>query len=81
MISDTVVSPWLMPPWLGTIGEWNPMSATMAATRELFGINVPEVVGTSWPARNALLLAVAWPALVVTVFLPPAVRRCHSAAR
>jgi hypothetical protein len=26
-----------MPGWLGAISEWNPLSATVAATRELFG--------------------------------------------
>ena len=81
MISNTFVSPSLMPPWLGTIAEWNPLPATVAATRELFGNNVPELVGTSWPAQNALLLAVALPVLIVAVFLPLAVRRYHSAAR
>jgi pimeloyl-ACP methyl ester carboxylesterase len=39
------------------------------------------VVGTSWPTQNALLLAVAWPALIVAVILQLAGRRCHSAAR
>ena len=32
-------------------------------------------------SQNALLLAVAWPVLIVAVFLPLAVRRYHSAAR
>jgi ABC-2 type transport system permease protein len=70
-----------MPPWLGTIAAWNPLSAAVAATRELFGNNVPELVDISWPAENVLLLAVTWPVLIVAVFLPLAVRRYHSAAR
>jgi ABC-type uncharacterized transport system ATPase subunit len=81
MISNTFVAPSLMPAWLGTLAEWNPLSATVSATRELFGNSVPELVGTSWPAQNALLLAVAWPVLIVAVFLPLAVRRYHATGR
>jgi ABC-2 type transport system permease protein len=76
MISNTFVAPSLMPGWLGTLAEWNPLSAT----RELFGNSVPELVGTSWPAQNTLLLAVVWPVLIVAVFLQLAVRRYHATA-
>ena len=41
-----------MPGWLGTIAEWNPLSATVAATRELFGN--PGWGGDSWVAQHAL---------------------------
>lgn len=81
MISNTFVSPSQMPTWLGTVAEWNPLSATVAATRQLFGNAVPELVGESWAAQNALLLAVAWPVLIVAVFLPLAVRRYNSVSR
>jgi hypothetical protein len=57
-----------------------PAVATVSATRELFGNGVPELVGTSWPAQNALLLAVVWPVVIVAVFLPLAVRRYHATA-
>jgi ABC-2 type transport system permease protein len=36
-LSNTFVAPETMPGWLGAISEWNPLSATVAATRELFG--------------------------------------------
>jgi hypothetical protein len=39
---------------------------------------VPELVGESWAAQNALFLAVAWPVLIVAVFLPLAVRGYNS---
>ena len=81
MISNTFVSPSQMPPWLGTVAEWNPLSATVAATRQLFGNSVPELVGQSWPAQNAMFLAVAWPVLIVAIFLPLAVRRYNSVSR
>jgi ABC-type multidrug transport system permease subunit len=81
MISNTFVSPSQMPAWLGTVAEWNPLSATVGAVRQLFGNTVPELVGGSWAAQNALLLAVAWPVLIVAVFLPLAVRRYNAVAR
>ncbi|MFB4193698.1 ABC transporter permease [Streptomyces carpaticus] len=74
MIANTFVSPQQMPSWLGTIAEWNPLSATVSATRELFGNAGPAADG-SWVAENAMLMAVVWPAVLIAVFLPLSVRR------
>jgi ABC-2 type transport system permease protein len=81
MISNTFASPSQMPAWLGTVAEWNPLSATVGATRQLFGNTPPGLVGESWAAQNALLLAVVWPVLIVAVFLPLAVRRYNAVTR
>jgi ABC transporter len=81
MISNMFISPSQMPARLGTVAEWNPLSATVAATRQLFGNTVPELVGESWAAQNAMLLAVAWPVLIGAVLLPLAVRRDNSVSR
>jgi ABC-2 type transport system permease protein len=78
-ISNVFVAPELMPGWLGTISEWNPLSATVAAIRELFGN--PGLGGDSWPAEHALLLAIAWPVLLVAAFAPLAVRRYRRLGR
>ncbi|UED85979.1 ABC transporter permease [Streptomyces profundus] len=72
-LSSIFVEPDLMPGWLGAIAEWNPLSATVAAIRELFGN--PGLSGGSWPTDNALLLAVLWPVILIAVFAPLAVRR------
>ncbi|WP_232266298.1 ABC transporter permease [Streptomyces pactum] len=72
-LSSVFASPRDMPAWLGTLAEWNPMSATAAATRSLFGN--PGWEGSSWAARHAELLAVAWPLVLLAVFFPLAVRR------
>ncbi|WP_460861373.1 ABC transporter permease [Nocardiopsis coralliicola] len=61
-----------MPRWLGTLAEANPVSATATAVRELLG--APVVGGGTWFAENAPALAVAWPAVLVAVFLPLSVR-------
>ncbi|SOD65192.1 ABC transporter efflux protein, DrrB family [Streptomyces zhaozhouensis] len=72
-LSSVFVAPELMPGWLGPVAEWNPLSATVAAIRELFGN--PGLGGESWAAEHATLLAVAWPVALVAVFAPLAVRR------
>jgi ABC-2 type transport system permease protein len=71
--SSAFASPESMPGWLGALAEWNPMSATATAVRELFGN--PGAAGTSWPAENALLLAVLWPAALLAVAFPLAAAR------
>jgi hypothetical protein len=68
-----------MPIWLGTLAEWNPLSATVYATRDLFGN--PGADGASFVAQNARLLAVAWPLLLVAIFLPLSVRRYRNLSR
>jgi ABC transporter DrrB family efflux protein len=72
-LSNGFVDPATMPRWLGTLAEWNPLSATISATRELFGN--PGWGGDSWAAQHAPLLAVCWPLLITAVFFPLAVRR------
>ena len=72
-LSNAFVSPTTMPGWLGAVAEWNPLSATVAAARELFGN--PGWGGESWMARHAVPMAVVWPLLLIAVFLPLSVRR------
>ncbi len=66
--SNAFVAPDSMPGWLAAVAEWNPLSATVAACRELFGN--PGWGGESFAAQHALPLAVAWPLLLIAVFLP-----------
>ncbi|MEU7045216.1 ABC transporter permease [Streptomyces varsoviensis] len=72
-LSNVFTSAESMPGWLGAIAEWNPMSATATAVRELFGN--PGWNGTTWAATHAQLLAVAWPVALLAIFGPLAVRR------
>jgi ABC-2 type transport system permease protein len=72
-LSSTFVATESMPSWLGAIAEWNPLSATIGATRELF--ENPGTAGDSWIADNAILMAVVWPLVLLTIFVPLAVRR------
>ncbi|MGH3391086.1 MAG: ABC transporter permease [Actinomadura sp.] len=78
-LSNTFAAPATMPPWLGAVAEWNPLSATVSATRELFGN--PGWGGESWVAQHSLMMAVVWPLLIVAVFFPLSVRRYQALDR
>ena len=79
MVTAAFAPPETMPAWLGFIAEWNPLTATIYATRDLFGN--PGVASGSFVADNALMLAVAWPILIVAVFLPLSVHRYRNLSR
>jgi ABC-2 type transport system permease protein len=79
VVSSAYVPPSMMPGWLGVIAEWNPISATIFAIRELFGN--PEGGGASWVAQNAVLLALIWPLLLLAIFVPLSVRRYQQLRR
>jgi ABC-2 type transport system permease protein len=79
-VSSGFTSPEDMPGWLGTVAEWNPVSSTITATRELFG-NPGAPQDGSWIAEHAQAMAVVWPLVLVAVFLPLAVRRYRHLSR
>ncbi len=64
-LSNALATPDSMPGWLGTVVEWNPMSRTATAARDLFTGAGAEHVGA----------AVVWPLVLLAVFFPLAVRR------
>jgi ABC-2 type transport system permease protein len=79
MLSSAFIAPELMPDWLGTVAEWNPISATITATRQLFGN--PGTGASGWIAENAMLMAVVWPVLMTAATLPLAVRAFQRLSR
>jgi ABC-2 type transport system permease protein len=62
-----------MPVWIAVIAQWNPLSSTVSAARQLFGD--PTGASSSWMTDHAVLLAVAWPLLLIAVFFPLSLRR------
>ena len=78
-LSNAIAPTATMPGWLGVVAEWNPVSATITATRELFGN--PGVAGVSWADQHAVALAVVWPLVILAVFVPLAVRRWQRLSR
>lgn len=71
-LSGVIVPPETMPAWLGAVADLNPVSATAAACRELFGN--PTGLTDGLLADHALALALAWPAVLIAVFVPLSVR-------
>lgn len=71
--SNAFATPQSMPDWLGAAVEWNPLSATAAAVRDLAGVSGQ--LSGSWAAEHTYLLAVAWPVVLIALFFPLAVRR------
>jgi ABC-2 type transport system permease protein len=71
-LSNVFVDPSTMPPWLGAIAQWNPLTATTSAIRQLF-MN-PGWQAGSWSFEHAVLLAIIWPVLLAAIFLPLSAR-------
>lgn len=71
-LSNVFVAPETMPGWLGALAEWNPISATASAARELFGNPTGATGGIL--ADNAVLMAILWPLAITLVFLPLSAR-------
>ena len=64
---------------LGTVAEWNPLSAVVTATRDLFGN--PPLPSDAWPAENALFVALLVPTAIIAACVPLAVRRFRRLGR
>jgi ABC-type polysaccharide/polyol phosphate export permease len=71
-LSGVIVPPETMPAWLGAVADLNPVSATAAACRELFGN--PTGLTDGLLAENAVVMALIWPAVLIAVFVPLSVR-------
>ncbi|CAN5514582.1 ABC transporter permease [soil metagenome] len=78
-LSSVFVSPETMPAWLGAIAQWNPVSVTATAARELFGN--PTGITAGPLAEHSVLLAVLIPAVMTLVFLPLSARAYRGLGR
>ncbi len=67
-LSNAFVATGTMPGWLGALADWNPISATATAARQLFG-NATGVTD-GWLASNSIVIALIWPLVLTLVFLP-----------
>jgi ABC-2 type transport system permease protein len=64
-----------LPAGLRAVAEYNPISAVVAAVRELFGNPAAVPAGAAWPLQHPVVSAFAWSALLALVAAPLAVRR------
>ncbi|WP_434593052.1 ABC transporter permease [Streptomyces sp. A5-4] len=76
-ISSAFVSTASMPGPLRTVAEWNPVSATASAVRELFGNPPPGgiAVGDAWPVVHAIPYALLCACVIIGGFMLLALRR------
>jgi ABC-type multidrug transport system permease subunit len=68
-----------MPVWIAAIAQWNPLSSTVSAARQLFGD--PTGAPASWITDHAVLAAIAWPLLLIAVFFPLSLHRYRRLSR
>jgi ABC transporter DrrB family efflux protein len=91
-LSNAFVPTGTLAGWLQPVAEWNPISATVQACRELFGnlpqappgqelpANVRQVIGAeSFPMQHSVLVSLFWSLLILVICVPAAVRRYRSA--
>ncbi|SFQ07189.1 ABC-2 type transport system permease protein [Amycolatopsis arida] len=79
MISNVFVPTDGMPAVLRAVADWNPVSAAVAACRELFGN--PGLPGgdVPWPLAHPVAATIGWSVLLLVIFVPLAVRRFRTA--
>ncbi|GAB3970572.1 ABC transporter permease [Streptomyces sparsus] len=76
-LSNAFVAPSNLPTVLRWIAEWNPLSATVQASRELFG-NPGMGQSGAWPAQHPVVVSVACSLVIILVCRTLAVRRYRS---
>ena len=78
-IANTFVPTEGMPPFLRTLAEWNPLSATVAACRQLFGNPGAAYTGDAWPLQHPIAASVGYSLILLAVFIPLAITRYRTA--
>ncbi len=65
----------VMPSWLRTVAEWNPISALSQALRDNWGIaGLPVRADAPWPLQNPELATIIWSLAITAVIAPLALR-------
>jgi ABC-2 type transport system permease protein len=73
-ISNVFVPTTHMPAWLKIIAEWNPLSAVVAAARQLFGTGEGGAAPHVFPLEHPVPTTIAMAIVVLGVFVPLSVR-------
>lgn len=76
-LSNAFVAPSTLPTVLRWAAEWNPLSANVQASRELFG-NPIMVENGAWPAQHAVMVAIVWSVVIIIVCRTLAMRKYRS---
>ncbi|NUT08933.1 MAG: ABC transporter permease [Nonomuraea sp.] len=78
-LANTFVPTEGLPGWLRPLADWNPMSATVAAARALFGN--PTSAGSVWPLRHPVTASLLWSVALIAVFASLATHRYRTSSR
>jgi ABC-2 type transport system permease protein len=73
-VANTFVPVGTLPSLLNTFATWNPVSALVAACRELFGNPTAVPAGAAWPLTHPVAAAVAWCVALLAVAVPLTLR-------
>jgi ABC transporter DrrB family efflux protein len=73
-LANTFVPPETMPGWLRTVAEWNPVSALVQATRELWGNGPVAGSDAALPLQHPVVFTIGWAVLITAVIAPLALR-------
>jgi ABC-2 type transport system permease protein len=82
MVSNSFVPTAGMPVWLRVMADWNPVSAIVAACRDLFGN--PGAAASAhlvWPLRHPVAATLLWSVVLLLVFVPASVHRYRTMNR
>jgi ABC-2 type transport system permease protein len=74
-LSNAFVPIETLPTVLQTIAAWNPISAVVAAVRELFGNPTAPLSDPSWPLAHPVVSAFGYCILILAIAVPFALRR------
>jgi ABC-2 type transport system permease protein len=80
-VSNVFVPTAGMPTWLRLFAEWNPVSAVVAAARQLFGNSRASQVSGVWPLEHAVPVTIGMSVLLLAVLIPVSVRLYARRAR
>lgn len=69
-----------MPSWLRPVAEWNLLSVTTNACRELFGNPVAMSPDSAWPLQHAVATSLIGSLVLLVVFMPLAIWRFRTAS-
>jgi ABC-2 type transport system permease protein len=81
MVSNAFVPTAGMPTWLRVIANWNPVSALVAACRQLFGNPSIAAHNLPWPLQHPAVATLIWGIGLTVIFAPLATHRYRTSTR
>jgi ABC transporter DrrB family efflux protein len=70
MVSNSMVPTQHMPGWLQAITTWNPVSAVVAGTREMWGNPNPSATINAWPMQHSIEASILWSLVILALAAP-----------